>query len=227
MSIFGRLASMGLFGLRIWAIFQVPSGYSVFICLSALLAGLFTWDILSIFGHGLITPPLAQAITNSGPELCDGWATSFTRWYPVVVIGSLIFNTFVFSLTLFRTLRRSHANRVLGIRKSLYWYLLRDGSFYYLAITISDVIFMAVVFRQNILQGDQVLALGIGPINSALETILTCRLVLNLKRLSSPSRNISAPTIQFASNRFLGNIGAPLRDSDEEKLLGEEIEEEE
>ena len=54
--------------------------------------------------------------------------------------------------------------------------------------------------------------------------MLTCRLVLRLKRSTIVPSTTSVPTIQFASNGILGNIGAPLRDFEdesEEALLGD------
>ena len=52
---------------------------------------------------------------------------SFSSVYPVIVVCSLIFNTFVFSWTLFKTLKKSRENRALGFERSLHWYILRDG----------------------------------------------------------------------------------------------------
>lgn len=57
----------------------------------------------------------------------------------------------------------------------------------------------------------------------SLETILSSRLLLNLRRLSDLETNqttirISASNeVQFVANSFLGNIGAPLRSADEER----------
>ena len=55
--------------------------------------------------------------------------------------------------------------------------------------------------------------------------------MLNLKRFSNPSDSGSMQTtIRSSSNRFLGNIGASLRNSDDENedegLVGEGLEEE-
>ena len=55
-----------------------------------------------------------------------------------------------------------------------------------------------------------------------VETLLSCRLVLNLKRLSQRDQNISLGRIssfraqKLTNEVVLGNIGAPLRDADEE-----------
>ena len=53
--------------------------------------------------------------------------------------------------------------------------------------------------------------------------MISCRLVLNLRRLShSPLEqslnHISAIDLNFTANGFLGNIGAPLRSADEERV---------
>ena len=52
-----------------------------------------------------------------------------------------------------------------------------------------------------------------------IETILSCRLVLNLRRISRvrSGQGTGSYDLQFASNAFLGNIGAPLRSADEER----------
>ena len=58
----------------------------------------------------------------------------------------------------------------------------------------------------------------------SIETILSCRLVLNLRRMSrvqSGQNTLAGQAsglcdLQFTSNAFLGNIGAPLRSIDEE-----------
>ena len=62
-----------------------------------------------------------------------------------------------------------------------------------------------------------------------IETILSCRLVLNLRRVAHQqqgqlSAGQSTFQLQFASNGFLGNIGAPLRSIDDEWNLDEERE---
>ena len=57
-----------------------------------------------------------------------------------------------------------------------------------------------------------------------MEAIISCRLVLNLRRLSHSSstqmsrseNQISVVDLQFATNGLLGNIGAPLRSTEEE-----------
>ena len=59
--------------------------------------------------------------------------------------------------------------------------------------------------------------------------ILTCRLVLNLRRVARERYTVSLsgdiglgqelstiPQLQFATNRFLGNIGAPLRNDEQD-----------
>ena len=56
-----------------------------------------------------------------------------------------------------------------------------------------------------------------------METILSCRLVLNLRRLSrsSPNGNIasfSTPDELLTTNGILGNIGEPLRSADEGRI---------
>ena len=46
-----------------------------------------------------------------------------------------------------------------------------------------------------------------------LQNIITCRLVLNLKTFEETRQEASLhlPSLNFATNSFLGNIGAPLR----------------
>ena len=57
---------------------------------------------------------------------------------------------------------------------------------------------------------------------SRVEALLSCRLVLNLKRRSQRDQNTSLGRVSslrvqnFTNEVVLGNIGAPLRDADEE-----------
>ena len=64
-------------------------------------------------------------------------------------------------------------------------------------------------------------------IRSSVENILSCRLVLNLRRLSHSSSNqsvksVSTPDLLFTASGILGNIGEPLRTEHEEMIDFEE-----
>jgi len=64
-------------------------------------------------------------------------------------------------------------------------------------------------------------------IRSSVENILSCRLVLNLRRLSHSSSNqsvksVSTPDLLFTASGILGNIGEPLRTPHEERIDFEE-----
>ena len=64
---------------------------------------------------------------------------------------------------------------------------------------------------------------------SRIEVILGCRLVLNLRQLSSDSlesqHDSGMPNIRFATSTLLANIGAPLRIGEEEDEIGDADEE--
>lgn len=66
-------------------------------------------------------------------------------------------------------------------------------------------------------------------ISSSLSTILVNRLVLNLRkdgnRVNSSVAEVSQP--RFATNRFLDNIGASLRNGSDDMDIGEDLEEHE
>ena len=52
---------------------------------------------------------------------------TFEPGYPTLVWGSLLFNTIVFFLTLYKTVSAFRAAKSAGIKSSFYFYLLRDG----------------------------------------------------------------------------------------------------
>ena len=60
------------------------------------------------------------------------------------------------------------------------------------------------------------------------ENILSCRLVLNIRRAAHARRGLENSTfrLEFTSDTFLGNIGDPLRDVEEcnELVEHEELE---
>ena len=47
--------------------------------------------------------------------------------YPILVLGSLVFNVVVFNLTLLRTFKAARTARDAGIKDSIFAHLLRDG----------------------------------------------------------------------------------------------------
>ena len=99
----------------------------------------------------LPTPDVCCSVYSRLPHAHEVNNKMFTG-YPIVVIGSLVFNVLVLSLTIIRTLQATYTNRELGIKKSIHWYLLRDGKSY-TCVIISVILLNAdyEYFRELIL----------------------------------------------------------------------------
>ncbi|TDL18684.1 hypothetical protein BD410DRAFT_491731 [Rickenella mellea] len=106
----------------------------------------------------------------------------------------------------------------LGLRNGLGYFILRDGALYFLAKLVIGVMLIAAFFAPpSGTLGE--LGIMVDGLSSPLTAILINRLVLSLRQVSR-FHDGNAPTLGgmctipepvFATNSFLGNVGAPLR----------------
>ncbi|TDL17901.1 hypothetical protein BD410DRAFT_775512 [Rickenella mellea] len=145
-------------------------------------------------------------------------------------IISLIFGVLVFTLTFAKTIRHAVEMRKVGLGKSLAYFILRDGTLYFLANLLFQVVNAAVYFIPASWSIGNWLGVAIS-FSNTLTVILTNRLVLNLRRVSH-RREGNALTIgeigtihvpAFAISSLIGNLGAPLRVGPEDDSEIEEI----
>ncbi|KAF9059726.1 hypothetical protein BDP27DRAFT_1453104 [Rhodocollybia butyracea] len=167
---------------------------------------------------------------------------------PVVIaiispLLKLIFASAIFILTLVKTAGHIKQSRESGIH-SIAEVVLRDGTLFFffnvLLRSIEAALALASIFStSNQVSNTLTTALGVIDVYFAsLTSILTNRFVFNLRAFNSihtiqhsvkaPSNTIAPPlnALNFAENRFLGNIGAPLdlnqwNDSDVDELENE------
>ncbi|TDL16067.1 hypothetical protein BD410DRAFT_648676 [Rickenella mellea] len=120
--------------------------------------------------------------------------------------------------------------RKLGLRNGLGYFILRDGTIYFLAQLLFGVVSIIVFLVPA--SGTIGNWLGVaGQVTNSLTVILINRLVLNLRQVShfqdgKPPTLGTIGTIQepaFAANSLLGNLGAPLRVDPEDEEEPEEV----
>ncbi|KIK50962.1 hypothetical protein GYMLUDRAFT_50871 [Collybiopsis luxurians FD-317 M1] len=132
---------------------------------------------------------------------------------------TLAFDIFIFGLTLRKTFKHAIAMRRLR-ESSVTQVIVRDGSIYFL-IMLVVAIFNAIAYSINLLTASVIATFFdlISQFANILPNILIGRLVLNLHSFSDPEEvsrfSQSAEGqhysgLKFATNSFLGNIGAPL-----------------
>lgn len=138
----------------------------------------------------------------------------------------LCFDSIVLLLTLAKTLQLAMESRSLGLREGISGIILRDGILYYLCI---EGLVVANICVNFIPMTTQYLPSIVETFQLVLSIILVNRLVLNLRKAgnrdSSTFSEISQP--RFATNGFLDNIGASLRNGSDDMDIGEDLEEHE
>ncbi|KIK51160.1 hypothetical protein GYMLUDRAFT_252335 [Collybiopsis luxurians FD-317 M1] len=136
----------------------------------------------------------------------------------------LAFNSFIFGATLAKTFHHAIEMKRLG-EASVTQVILRDGFLYFLLMLVMGIL-AAIGTLINWYMKPTITTIFdiIVPFFDILPNMLISRLMLNLRTFSSPeemSRATQASAGQqpegltFATNSFLGNIGAPLDDSEE------------
>ncbi|TDL16099.1 hypothetical protein BD410DRAFT_650335 [Rickenella mellea] len=137
------------------------------------------------------------------------------------LISTLVLDVLIFSLTFWKTIGHAIEMRKVGLGNSLGYFILRDGTMYFLAKMLTSVSAITV----NRFPGVQGTLGSIVPsIGNVLAVILTNRLVLNLRQVShiqevNPTIGTFQAEPEFARNSLIGNLGAPLRiDSDDDDI---------
>ncbi|KAJ4465976.1 hypothetical protein C8J55DRAFT_440206 [Lentinula edodes] len=162
----------------------------------------------------------------------DVWVNQLA--IPFVALG---YDIFIFLLTAFKTLKQALAMRKLA-QSSITQVIIRDGKY-------CIVIFFAktkTIFNRNVLKlwhhsltCESILNFEkLSNQFYRLPNLLISRLMLNLCTFSEPRTTTSTisrgqhtqmSSLNFASNRMLGNIGAPLDDGSLDNEYVEELEE--
>ncbi|KAI0742545.1 hypothetical protein C8Q80DRAFT_1189241 [Daedaleopsis nitida] len=182
------------------------------------------WTILLIvlgtmsFPFNLVTAIKLKEIslTGGGPSLDGCWGVGSEpirtpAWQrsaiAETVIGGYIMNTLVIAITWYRTAGLVLAARRANIRASFGYYLLRDGTTYFLASLIYNTVFIIVQETQNA---------QLGVVSITIQSIMMSRFILNLRtldtsqtlpRISDNGSKMSEP--RFRSSAF-DNMGAQL-----------------
>ncbi|TDL18618.1 hypothetical protein BD410DRAFT_842664 [Rickenella mellea] len=141
---------------------------------------------------------------------------------PVQLISqilALILDVLIFGLTFSKTIQHTIEMRKVGLGNGMGYFILRDGTMYFLAKMLFEVLGTTLFFTplpdQNLVNW-----LDVTPsLGNSLAVVLAIRIVLNLRQVSSKQEagGRSLHTIDtirdpvFATNSFLGNIGAQLR----------------
>ncbi|KAI0781825.1 hypothetical protein C8Q75DRAFT_789960 [Abortiporus biennis] len=206
--------------LRVWAILGRRRRHLIWLIpLAFLPIGL---SIFQVIGPKLVP---------HGTELDVAWGNLLkVLFVPTWAIALLLWDIVVLVSTLFQTFR---IRREIGSQSSISVLLVRDGSWYFAIIGITQVVSWALSVPGQ-------------PIYSITLSLMTCRMILNLQRfsvLSSSSTNSisnrpSSPftaaargndgmisTLRFGSG--LGNVGAPFsfsidEEDEDEGVVGEQ-----
>ncbi|TDL16075.1 hypothetical protein BD410DRAFT_808395 [Rickenella mellea] len=201
----------------------------------------FILAILGLTGAANVTVGISY-IASGKPKVgssvfgntCDLISKSFAPELQLVTqILALILDVLVFTFTFAKTIRHTIEMRNVGLGNGLGYFILRDGTMYFLFIRFPVFFYhktlTVMAFRAKLLFGVVGTILYFGVVGSCLEIvtdmsgpltiILINRLVLNLRQVSHIQEGNTPKlgaigTIQepaFATNSILGNLGAPLR----------------
>ncbi|KAJ4470254.1 hypothetical protein J3R30DRAFT_3686616 [Lentinula aciculospora] len=220
-----------LFALRVYAIYN--KNMTILLTCMAFIIARFLLDILG-------DVVLRETISATGSQfenfsMCvfvnnDDVAANLTNTLKVqtaVPCMALAFDLLIFTLTVAKTFHTALSMRRMG-QSSVTQVIIRDGTLYFLVM----LVVAAIMTILTVVAADYN---PITPFFNMLPNLLISRLMLNLRTLDSDNASASYQTqgrtvfssLNFASNRMLGNIGAPLDGGslDGEELMEEEVEE--
>jgi len=213
------VTSMALFALRIFAIYEQS-----WLLLGVLGAVGVARVVTGLVRNFALSYPVTNAPTVAG---CGVETTNpgYLRFATADVVLILAFDTLVFLLTLYKTSFQVVQARRLKMRNGLAYFLLRDGTLYYLPLVACTA---AQVCLSEIQSGNGFAQDIIFPFVSVLQNMLVNRLVLSLRQIANDrteSTIPSIPNLHFATATLYGNIGAPVRQlGEDEDLLAFETE---
>ncbi|KAF9066216.1 hypothetical protein BDP27DRAFT_1365829 [Rhodocollybia butyracea] len=214
--------------LRVYALFGQKRPLLILLCpfiIADVVGGFLIWfSAPTINTQGTYLEPFAPCLSSGGgfeTEISPGQPSP--SYYIVAVISpflQLTFDTTIFILILVKTAGHLMQSRKAGIH-SIAEVVLCDGRLLTWNIVNRHSVLLASIFPGTMsntwLEFEDI----IDPFLSVLANILIIHFVLNLRAFSNrtiqhssegPSNAIAPPlsTLDFAENRFLGNIGAPL-----------------
>ncbi|TDL21235.1 hypothetical protein BD410DRAFT_789993 [Rickenella mellea] len=209
-----------IFTLRTWAIWM--RSWRVLVCISLLGIGkvgmnIAAWSNTTSY---LLTAGLPAWNYTLFIRSCE--ATRRANTFPEFNMASqyigLGFDTVVCCLTVGKTIQSVRRMRELGIHRSVTYFIFRDGST--VALTLIQMLLAlrspsspSPAFTVSVVSGAVVTATG---------NIVINRMLLNLRQVVASDvdlnhvsiSGISQEGITFATNAFLGNLGAPMCMSD-------------
>ncbi|KAJ3924772.1 MAG: hypothetical protein NXY57DRAFT_969087 [Lentinula lateritia] len=194
-----------LFALRVYAIYsknKVMIGIA-----SAFIISRLALDIWS---------SVLEVVSNSLLGLLQTFDFASSRIQLAIPLLALGYDIFIFVSTAVKTVKHSVEMQRLN-QSSITQIIIRDGTLYFLlmlVVAIVETIFQVVSLKSGNANNFEDF---ITPFFDILPNLLISRLMLNLHTFSKP-RNTTMSQVQqthvssldFASNRMLVNIGAPL-----------------
>ncbi|KAF5389674.1 hypothetical protein D9757_006059 [Collybiopsis confluens] len=217
------VATSGLFALRIYAIYD--NSCKILVAAALFIISRFALDLLcQVLGSGMsASGDIVQGFSRCeiGVTNMDLYATCES---PAVQLSTKVhnaaFDAFIFGLTLRKTWHHALLMKRFG-HFSIARLIVLDGSIYFLIMLVIGII--SVIYDLvNLYTNANALSYWyiIIPFFNVLPNILISRLVLNLRTFnitSGPGDSNSTRMatgvsgLRFATNKFLGNIGAPLQ----------------
>ncbi|KIK52745.1 hypothetical protein GYMLUDRAFT_49789 [Collybiopsis luxurians FD-317 M1] len=213
-----------LFALRVYAIYDKSRSILV----------ISSFFLLSKWVMGTMSSVLIKGISTTGYPIqaivkCADYIENnnvYDRVQLGIPIITLAFEVFMFILTLRKTFHHSFEMKRLG-ESSISQVVLQDGILYFLIQLVLGVLDATAKGVQLLVRSKAVKNLGFSvPFFNIVPNMLISHLMLNLRTFSSPEATDSMVQstegqqysgMHFATNSFLGNIGAPLDRGDFEE----------
>jgi len=206
--------SAGLLALRIFAIWN--SAWGPFLLLLTLAVARIVLGLVRNFAYSTATTddPLAGC---SSVVVND---TLYTRFAAADNSLVLAFESIVFILTIIKTFSQVLQARRLQLANGLSYFLLRDGTIYYVPLLIETI--AALVFTQVVIHGTNSTAVNDLQAFTAilfpkLQNMLVNRLVLSLRQANKTEMSVPAlSSMHFTAENVFGNIGEPMSQFDDD-----------
>ncbi|TDL24216.1 hypothetical protein BD410DRAFT_786312 [Rickenella mellea] len=184
-----------IFTVRTWAIFM--KSWKVLTTVGLVAVAKLAMNIASFTN-------VTSYSANLYPPIC--YHDNTNLYFPASAYLAISFDSVVFWLTFYRTIRSTIEMKRIGVARSLTYYILRDG-IGRLSITI---LYLATFQPPALLMISEVLY-------NIISNVMINRLMLNLRLVSASHmrggiswKTISEPS--YATNSFIGNLGAPMMD---------------
>ncbi|TDL24218.1 hypothetical protein BD410DRAFT_786315 [Rickenella mellea] len=222
--IFTTVTALLIFTLRTWAIYMRS-------WIILIIVGLFALAKESMNIATLVSETSFVTLTPILPR-CGGSRTDL--YASASGYLSIAFDSVVFWLTFYKTIRSTLRMRKLGMTGTLTYWILRDGTIVFspvLAGRLSVTILALVTFLPPAVE------IFSGILANVAANVMINHLLLNLRQVTDlqhrgglSEMTTTLPEVAFAANSFIGNLGAPVREisgeiaRDVETLDGYEME---